>query len=205
MKVLMINGSPHPNGNTAMALTEMEKIFAQEGIETETIQVGNQNIRGCIACGHCYKNGKCVFDDCINDIAAKFEDADGLVVASPVYYASANATLIAVLDRLFYSSRFSKTMKVGASVAVARRGGCSATFDQLNKYFTISGMPIASSQYWNSVHGGAPGQAAEDAEGLQTMRTLARNMSFLMKSISLGKEQFGLPEREPHQFTNFIR
>lgn len=205
MKVLMINGSPHPNGNTAMALTEMEKIFAQDGIETETIQVGNQNIRGCIACGHCYKNGKCVFDDCINDIAAKFEDADGLVVASPVYYASANATLIAVLDRLFYSSRFSKTMKVGASVAVARRGGCSATFDQLNKYFTISGMPIASSQYWNSVHGGAPGQAAEDAEGLQTMRTLARNMSFLIKSISLGKEQFGLPEREPHQFTNFIR
>ena len=205
MKVLMINGSPRPNGNTAMALAEMEKIFAQEGIETESIQVGNQNIRGCIACGHCYKNGKCVFDDCINDIAAKFEDADGLVVASPVYYASANATLIAVLDRLFYSSRFSKTMKVGASVAVARRGGCSATFDQLNKYFTISGMPIASSQYWNSVHGGAPGQAAEDAEGLQTMRTLARNMSFLMKSISLGKEQFGLPEREPHQFTNFIR
>lgn len=205
MKVLMINGSPRPNGNTAMALTEMEKIFAQEGIETETIQVGNQNIRGCIACGHCYKNGKCVFDDCINDIAAKFEDADGLVVASPVYYASANATLIAVLDRLFYSSRFSKTMKVGASVAVARRGGCSATFDQLNKYFTISGMPIASSQYWNSVHGSAPGQAAEDAEGLQTMRTLARNMSFLIKSISLGKEQFGLPEREPHQFTNFIR
>ena len=205
MKVLMINGSPRPNGNTAMALAEMEKIFAQEGIETETIQVGNQNIRGCIACGHCYKNGKCVFDDCINDIAAKFEDADGLVVASPVYYASANATLIAVLDRLFYSSRFSKTMKVGASVAVARRGGCSATFDQLNKYFTISGRPIASSQYWNSVHGGAPGQAAEDAEGLQTMRTLARNMSFLMKSISLGKEQFGLPEREPHQFTNFIR
>ena len=205
MKVLMINGSPRPNGNTAMALTEMEKIFAQDGIETETIQVGNQNIRGCIACGHCYKNGKCVFDDCINDIAAKFEDADGLVVASPVYYASANATLIAVLDRLFYSSRFSKTMKVGASVAVARRGGCSATFDQLNKYFTISGMPIASSQNWNSVHGGAPGQAAEDAEGLQTMRTLARNMSFLIKSISLGKEQFGLPEREPHQFTNFIR
>ena len=205
MKVLMINGSPRPNGNTAMALTEMEKIFAQDGIETETIQVGNQNIRGCIACGHCYKNGKCVFDDCINDIAAKFEDADGLVVASPVYYASANATLIAVLDRLFYSSRFSKTMKVGASVAVARRGGCSATFDQLNKYFTISGMPIASSQYWNSVHGGAPGQALEDAEGLQTMRTLARNMSFLMKRIALGKEEIGLPEKERHAWTNFIR
>lgn len=205
MKVLMINGSPRPAGNTAMALAEMEKIFAQEGIETETIQVGNQNVRGCIACGRCSKTGSCVFDDCVNEIAAKFEHADGLVVASPVYYASANATLIAVLDRLFYCSRFSKTMKVGASVAVARRGGCSATFDQLNKYFTISGMPVASSQYWNSVHGGAPGQAAEDAEGLQTMRTLARNMAFLIKSIALGKAQFGLPEREPHQFTNFIR
>ena len=205
MKVLMLNGSPRPNGNTAMALTEMEKIFAQEGIEVETVLVGNKDIRGCIACGHCGKTGSCVFDDVVNEIASKFESCDGLVVASPVYYASANATLIAVLDRLFYSTRFSKTMKVGASVAVARRGGCSATFDQLNKYFTISGMPVASSQYWNSVHGGAPGQAAEDAEGLQTMRTLARNMSFLMKSIALGKEQFGLPEREPHQFTNFIR
>ena len=205
MKVLMINGSPRPNGNTAMALTEMEKIFAQDGIETETIQVGNQNIRGCIACGHCYKNGKCVFDDCINDIAAKFEDADGLVVASPVYYASANATLIAVLDRLFYSSRFSKTMKVGASVAVARRGGCSATFDQLNKYFTISGMPVASSQYWNSVHGGAPGEAVRDEEGMQTMRTLAKNMAFLMKAIALGKEKYGLPVREKGIATNFIR
>ena len=206
MKVLMINGSPRPNGNTAMALTEMEKIFAQDGIETETIQVGNQNIRGCIACGHCYKNGKCVFDDCINDIAAKFEDADGLVVASPVYYASANATLIAVLDRLFYSSRFSKTMKVGASVAVARRGGCSATFDQLNKYFTISGMPIASSQYWNSVHGGAPGQAAEDAEGLQTMRTLAENMTYILRCQEAGRAAgVPLPQYEPKIATNFIR
>lgn len=205
MKVLMLNGSPRPNGNTAMALAEMEKIFLQEGIEVETVQVGSQNIRGCIACGHCYKNGKCVFDDAVNELAPKFEACDGLVVASPVYYASANATLIAVLDRLFYSTRFAKTMKVGASVAIARRGGCSATFDQLNKYFTISGMPIASSQYWNSVHGGAPGQAAEDAEGLQTMRTLARNMTFLMKSIALGKQQFGLPEKEPHQYTNFIR
>ena len=205
MKVLMINGSPRPNGNTTMALNEMEQIFIKEGIEVETVQVGAKSIRGCIACGQCSKNGKCVFDDGVNDIAEKFEHSDGLVVASPVYYASANATLIAVLDRLFFSTRFNKTMKVGASVAVARRGGCSATFDQLNKYFTISGMPIASSQYWNSVHGGTPGQAAEDAEGLQTMRTLARNMAFLMKSIALGKEKFGLPEREPHLFTNFIR
>ena len=205
MKVLMLNGSPRSNGNTALALKEMESIFAQQGIDVETVHVGAMNIRGCIACGGCGKTGKCVFDDVVNEIAPIFQEADGLVVASPVYYASANATLVAALDRLFYSSRFSKTMKVGASIAVARRGGCSATFDQLNKYFTISGMPIASSQYWNSVHGGIPGQAAEDAEGLQTMRTLARNMAFLMKSIALGKEQFGLPEQEPHQFTNFIR
>ena len=205
MKVLMLNGSPKANGNTAIALAEMEKIFVQEGVEVETVQVGNQAVRGCIACGSCYKNGKCVFDDVVNELAIKFQEADGLVVASPVYYASANATLIATLDRLFYSTHFDKTMKVGAGISVARRGGCSATFDELNKYFTISGMPIASSQYWNSIHGGAPGQALEDAEGLQTMRTLARNMVFLMKSIALGKEAFGLPEREKHQFTNFIR
>ncbi len=205
MKVLMLSGSPKANGNTALSLAEMEKVFAQEGIEVETVQVGNQPVRGCIACGNCFQKGKCVFDDVVNELAPKFQEADGLVVATPVYYASANATLIAVLDRLFYSTHFDKTMKVGAGIAIARRGGCSATFDELNKYFTISGMPIASSQYWNSVHGGAPGQAAEDAEGLQTMRTLARNMAFLMKSIALGKEKYGLPEKEPHQFTNFIR
>ena len=205
MKVLMLNGSPKAAGNTAMALAEMEKIFALEGIEVETVQVGNKAVRGCVACGSCFEKGQCVFDDVVNELAPKFEAADGLVVASPVYYASANATLIAVLDRLFYSTPFDKAMKVGASVAVARRGGCSATFDELNKYFTISSMPIASSQYWNSVHGGAPGEAQADAEGLQTMRSLARNMAFLMKSIALGKQQFGLPEREVHQFTNFIR
>lgn len=205
MKVLMLNGSPKAGGNTALALTEMETVFAKEGIDVETVQVGHLAVRGCAACGACYKNGKCVFDDVVNELAPKLELADGLVVASPVYYASANATLIAVLDRLFYSTRFDKRMKVGAAVAVARRGGCSSTFDELNKYFTISGMPVASSQYWNSVHGGAPGQAAEDAEGLQTMRTLASNMAFLMKSIALGKERYGLPERERPQFTNFIR
>ncbi len=205
MKVLLINGSPRSHGNTAAALAEMAQIFAQEGIEAEIVQVGNQDIRGCIACGHCYKQGKCVFDDAVNVLAAKFEAADGLVIASPVYYASPNATLIAALDRLFYSTHFDKRMKVGASVAVARRGGCSSTFDVLNKYFTISGMPVASSQYWNSVHGGMPGEAEKDEEGMQTMRTLARNMAFLMKSIALGKAQFGLPEREPHRFTNFIR
>ena len=205
MKVLLLNGSPKANGNTAAALAEMEKVFAQEGIDTETVQVGSQVIRGCIACGSCYKTGKCVFDDAVNELAIKFREADGMVVASPVYYASANATLIALLDRLFYSTHFDKRMKVGASVTVARRGGCSSTFDMLNKYFTISGMPVASSQYWNSVHGGKPGQAQEDAEGMQTMRTLARNMSFLMKSIALGKAQYGLPEKEEPQSTNFIR
>ncbi|MBR5357472.1 MAG: flavodoxin family protein [Lachnospiraceae bacterium] len=204
MKVLLIDGSPRVGGNTDLALDEMVKVFNEEGIESEIVKIGNQDIRGCIACGSCSKNGKCVFDDAVNEIAAKFKDAEGLVVASPVYYASANATLIACLDRLFYSSNFDMTMKVGASVVVARRGGCSATFDELNKYFTISGMPVASSQYWNSVHGLSKGEAKEDAEGLQTMRTLARNMSFLIKSIALGKEKFGLPKKEPKQFTNFI-
>lgn len=205
MNVLMINGSPRANGNTSIALKEMEKVFAQEGVETEIIQIGNKDIRGCIACGSCAEKGKCVFDDMVNEIAPKFEACDGLVVASPVYYASANATLIAFLDRLFYSTPFDKTMKVGASVVAARRGGLSATYDELNKYFTISSMPVASSQYWNSIHGTMPGEAAQDAEGLQIMRTLARNMTFLMKSIALGKEKYGLPEKEPFQRTNFIR
>ena len=205
MNVLLINGSPRPAGNTALALAEMEKIFRQEGIETETFQVGAQSIRGCIACGHCAKEGKCAFDDIVNRLAPRFERADGLVVGSPVYYASANATVVALLDRLFYSTSFDKTMKVGAAVAVCRRGGASATFDELNKYFTISGMPVVSSQYWNSVHGMTPGEAAQDAEGLRNMRMVARNMAFLMKSIALGKAQYGLPERETGAATNFIR
>lgn len=205
MKVLMVNGSPHVDGNTATALKEMEKIFAAEGIETEILHVGNKDIRGCIACYSCKQNGKCVFDDIVNETASKFEECDGLVVASPVYYASANATLVAFLDRLFYSTGFDKRMKVGASVVVARRGGLSSTFDELNKYFTISGMPVASSQYWNSVHGGRGTEAEQDLEGMQTMRTLAKNMSFLMKSIALGKEKYGLPEKEAPTFTNFIR
>ncbi len=205
MKVLLLNGSPRANGNTSIALGEMVKIFAAEGVEAEVVHIGNKDIRGCIACGSCKKNGKCVFSDAVNELAPKFEEADGLVVASPVYYASANATLIACLDRLFFSTSFDKRMKVGAIVVVARRGGCSATFDELNKYFTISGMPVASSQYWNSVHGREPGQASQDAEGLQTVRALARNMTFLIKSIALGKEKYGLPEVEPWQPTHFIR
>jgi len=204
MKVLILNGSPRVNGNTTVALNEMVKVFAEEGVETEVIQIGNKDIRGCMACNSCSKNGKCVFDDVVNEIAPKFEEADGLVVASPVYYASANATLIACLDRLFYSTSFDKTMKVGASVVVARRGGCSATFDELNKYFTICGMAVATSQYWNSVHGRVQGEAQKDLEGLQTMRTLAHNMTFLMKSIALGKEKYGLPRKEEWIPTHFI-
>lgn len=205
MKVLLINGSPRVGGNTSIALGEMEKIFQQEGIQVETVQVGNKAIHGCVACLSCMEKGKCVFDDLVNETAPKFAEADGLVIASPVYYASANGTLISFIDRLFYSTPFDKTMKVGAAVAVARRGGVSATYDELNKYFAISGMPIATGQYWNAVYGREKGEAAQDEEGMQTMRTLARNMVFLMKSIALGKEQYGVPQREPFQRTNFIR
>ena len=205
MKVLLINGSPKTNGNTAMALEEMVRVFHREGIETEVIHIGQRPIRGCISCQGCAKTGKCAFPDIVNEAAAKFEKADGLVVGSPVYYAGANATLTAFLTRLFYSTRFDKRMKVGAAVVAARRGGLSSAFDELNKFFTISGMPVASSKYWNSIHGGAPGEAAEDAEGLQVMRTLAANMAFLMKSIALGKEKFGLPKAEEPVFTNFVR
>ena len=206
MKVLMINGSPRLGGNTAVALAEMEKVFVEEGIEVETVQIGNKNIRGCIACNTCSERGKCVFDDIVNEIAPKLGGADGLVIGSPVYYASPNGTLLALLDRLFYSSGIiKKTMKVGASVAVARRGGITASYDVLNKYFGIAGMPIASGQYWNGAHGRLPGEAAQDEEGMQQMRTLARNMVFLMKSIALGREQYGLPEKEPGVMTNFVR
>lgn len=205
MKVLLINGSPRVGGNTSIALGEMEKIFQQEGIQVETVQVGNKAIRGCVACLSCMEKGKCVFDDLVNETAPKFAEVDGLVIASPVYYASANGTLISFIDRLFYSTPFDKTMKVGAAVAVARRGGVSATYDELNKYFAISGMPIATGQYWNAVYGREKGEAAQDEEGMQTMRTLARNMVFLMRSIALGKEQYGVPQREPFQRTNFIR
>lgn len=205
MKVLLINGSPRKEGNTSIALKEVADELNKEGIETETIQIGMQVIRGCLACGYCHKNGKCVIDDIVNKISEKFKDADGLVIASPVYYASANGTLISFLDRLFYSSPFDKTMKVGASIAVCRRGGASATFDELNKFFTISNMPVVSSQYWNSLHGREVGEAKEDLEGLQTMRTLARNMSFLIKAINDAKDKYGLPEKEKHVMTNFIR
>lgn len=205
MKVLLINGSPKRDGNTAAALNEMAKVFAQEGIETVMLHVGNQAVRGCIGCGKCGELGKCVFDDVVNQGAALLAECDGMVIGSPVYYASANGTVTAFLDRLFYSNHADLRMKVGASIVAARRGGLSTAMDQLNKYFSISGMPIASSQYWNDVHGSRPGEAQEDTEGMQTMRTLSRNMSFLMKSIALGKEAYGLPQKEKRVWTNFIR
>ena len=205
MKVLIINGSPRKGGNTAIAVAEIAKILEQEQIEVIDYQIGVKDIRGCTACNYCRLNGQCVFNDEVRELASIFEQVDGVVIASPVYFASANGSLISLLDRLFYSTSFDKSMKVGASVAVARRGGCSATFDQLNKYFTICGMPVVSSQYWNSVHGHTPGQAEQDLEGLQTMRTLARNMAFLIKSIALGKAHFGLPQKEEKIHTNFIK
>lgn len=209
MKVMLINGSPHPQGNTFLALEEMRKIFAAEDIETEMVHVGNKALRGCIACGSCAVKKQCVFDDLVNETAPILKESDGIVIGSPVYYASANGTLISYLDRLFFSTQmgqcFDKTMKVGASVVIARRGGLSATFDELNKYFTMNNMPVASSQYWNSAHGREQGEVIKDDEGMQTMRTLARNMVFLMKSIALGKEKYGLPEKEEWIPTHFIR
>ena len=203
MKVLMLNGSPHANGNTALALAEMEKVFASEGIDVQIVQIGNKAIRGCIACGTCAKTGKCVFDDAVNEIAPKFEAADGLVIGSPVYYGSPNGALLSFLDRLFYSTHFPKQMKVGASVVSCRRGGNTASFDVLNKYFTISGMPVVSSTYWNQVHGFSAEDVKKDLEGLQTMRNLARNMAFLIRAIQAEKEKSGLPEEEHAFFTSF--
>ena len=205
MKVLMINGSPNREGCTYTALSKVAKTLEKNGIESEIVHVGNKDIRGCIGCRKCKETGKCVFNDLVNEVAPKFAECDGIVIGSPVYFASANGTLISFIDRLFYSTTIDKTMKVGAAVVSARRGGCSATFDELNKYFTISGMPIASSQYWNSVHGYTPEQVHQDQEGMQVMRTLGNNMAFLIKSIALGKEKFGLPQKEEHIFTNFIR
>lgn len=205
MKVILINGSPNAKGCTYTALEEVSKTLKSEGIETEIIHVGHKDIRGCIGCRQCKTKRKCVFNDIVNDIAPKFKECDGIVIGSPVYFASANGTLVSFIDRLFYSMTADKTMKVGAAVVSCRRGGNSATFDELNKYFTISQMPIASSQYWNMVHGNSPEEVQQDLEGLQTMRTLGKNMAFLIKSIQLGKKEFGLPEKEEHKFTNFIR
>ena len=205
-KVLMLNGSPRPDGNIALAFHEMEQVFDECGVGYENILLGRQVVRGCVACESCRKTGKCVFNDIVNELAAKLEAADGLVIGSPVYYGSANGTLMSALQRLFYSSHFDKSLKVGASVVSARRSGCTATFDELNKFFTLSNMPVATSRYWNNIYGWEPGEGEVDAEGRQVMRTLARNMIFLMKSIALGKQEIGMPEPEqPRVWTNFTR
>ncbi len=205
LKVLLLNGSPREQGNIALAFREMEQVFEQKGVSYETILLGRRDIRGCIACETCRKNGKCVFDDIVNELAVKLEEADGLVIGSPVYYGSANGTLMSALQRLFYSTHFDKSLKVGASVVSARRSGCKATFDELNKFFTLSNMPVATSQYWNNIYGWEPGEGSVDAEGRQVMRVLARNMVFLMESIALGKDRIGIPETEDRVWTNFTR
>ena len=208
MKALLVNGSPRVNGCTFTALSELAKTLEENGIETEIIQIGNKDIRGCIACRKCHStgSGKCVFNDIVNEVAPKFAEADAFVIGSPVYCASPAGGAVAFLDRLVFSTlHVDKTMKVGAAVVSCRRGGNTATFDMLNKYFTMTGMPVVSSQYWNMVYGGSPEEVLQDEEGLQTMRTLGRNMAFLMKSIQLGKQQMGLPEKEPQVFTNFHR
>ena len=203
MKVLILNGSPRVNGCTARALEEVSKTLNEEGIETETIVVGNKDVRGCIACNSCAKTGKCVFNDIVNDIAVKFENADGIIIGSPVYYAGSNGTIISLLDRLFYSTHFDKTMKVGACVLSSRRAGSTSAMDEINKYFTICSMPIVSSSYWNEVHGREASDVEKDKEGLQTMRNLGRNMAFMIKAINLGKEKYGLPKVEKGEFTSF--
>ena len=203
LKVLILNASPRVNGCTARALEEVSKTLNEEGIETETIVVGNKDVRGCIACNSCAKTGKCVFNDIVNDIAVKFENADGIIVGSPVYYAGSNGTIISLLDRLFYSTHFDKTMKVGAAVLSSRRAGSTSAMDEINKYFTICSMPIVSSSYWNEVHGFTASDVEKDKEGLQTMRNLGRNMAFMIKAIKLGKEKYGLPKIEKGEFTSF--
>ena len=203
MKVLILGGSPRRNGCTARALEEVEKTLHEEGIETETVLVGNKDVRGCIACRSCASTGKCVFDDIVNEIAPKFESADGIIIGTPVYYAGSNGTILSLLDRLFFSTHFDKSMKVGACVISSRRAGSTSAYDEVNKYFGICSMPIATSTYWNEVHGSKAEDVEKDKEGLQTMRNLGRNMAFLIKSIQLGKEKYGLPKNEKGTFTNF--
>lgn len=203
MKILILNGSPHINGCTSRALKEVEIILNKEGIETETIIVGNKDIRGCISCNGCKAKGKCVFDDLVNELADKFKNSEGILIGTPVYYAGANGTILSLLDRLFYSTHFDKTMKIGAAVLSSRRAGSTSAFDEINKYFTISNMPIVSSSYWNEVHGYTAEDVEKDLEGLQTMRNLGRNMAFMIKAINLGKEKYGLPKNESGTFTSF--
>ena len=206
MKVLLIQGSPHPKGCVWRALTEVEKILNENGIETEWINVGTNDIRGCIACHYCMEHGKCVFNDIVNETAPKFNEADGIIVGTPTYYAGPNGQLHSFLDRLFFSTMFTvdKTMKVGATVVSSRRAGSTSAFDDINKYFTICSMPIASSTYWNEVHGHKAEDVEKDKEGMQVMRNLGRNMAFLLKAIHSQKEKEGIPKQENTEYTSFM-
>lgn len=202
-KVVVLNGSPRVNGCTARALKEVISTLNEEGIETQLVQIGKEEIRGCISCGYCKRNEGCVFNDKVNEVARLLKEADGLLVGSPVYYSSPNGSLISLLDRLFHSGSVNMHMKVGAAVVSCRRGGATASFDVLNKYFTISGMAVASSSYWNQVHGFSAEDVEKDLEGLQIMRNLGRNMAFLIKAIAAQREKEGLPRVEREFFTSF--
>lgn len=206
MKVLTINGSPEIHGCTDRALREIEGVLLENGIECHRVNVGNKDVRGCIACRTCRKTNLCIFNDIVNETAPLFAECDGLVVGSPTYYAGCNGQLLAFLDRLFYSTAtaFDKTMKVGAAVVSSRRAGSTSAFDEINKYFTISSMPVVSSTYWNEVHGYTAADVERDKEGLQTMRNLGRNMAFLIKAIAAAKQSEGLPQQERNVFTSFF-
>ena len=204
MKILLINGSPRKDSNTEIALNEVAKSLNEEGIETEIIAIGN-NIVGCKACNACSKLGKCVIDDAVNQVAEKFKTADGIVVGSPTYFASTSGAVISFLDRLFYSRNYDTSMKVGSAVCIARRAGTDTNFDVINKYFTISNMVVVGSQYWNNAFGRATGEAKQDDEGMQTMRQLAKNIAFVIKSLNDGKTKYKINFNEEHKFTSFIR
>ncbi|MCM1094451.1 MAG: flavodoxin family protein [Lachnospiraceae bacterium] len=205
MKVLVVNGSPHLNGCTDRGLREVEQTLVDNGIEVERVNIGNKDVRGCIGCNYCREHGRCVFNDIVNETAPKFAEADGLIVGSPVYYAGCNGQALSFLDRLFYSTSgtIDKTMKVGAAVVSSRRAGSTSAFDEINKYFTISAMPIVSSTYWNEVHGFTAGDVEDDLEGLQTMRNLGRNMAFMLKAFDAAKKESGFPKQERTSFTSF--
>ena len=205
MKVLMINGSPHPKGCISTAFDIVAEELAAAGVEVEQVMVGNKDIRGCIACGRCGELGRCVFDDLVNECAPKLEEADGLIIGSPVYYGNPNGTVLAFMQRLFYSTNADLRMKVGASIVSCRRGGNSATFESLNQFFGISGMPTVPSTYWNDVHGSKGEDVYADEEGVQTVRNLARNMVFMMQAIADARDAHGIPDRNKTVYTNFIR
>lgn len=205
MKVLMINGSPDPKGCIHTAFNEAGKIFDENNVEHEELIIGMKDIRGCIGCRTCKKTHQCVFDDLVNETAPKLAEADGVIIGTPVYFGNPNGTVLSFVQRLFYSCGLDLHMKVGAAVVSCRRGGNSATFEAINQFFGISGMPVAPSSYWNDIHGYTEADVYEDKEGVQTIHNLAYNMVFMMKAIQDGKEKYGMPQRDYTEHTHFIR